>query len=137
MRRMFAAAFMATVLMTSAMPVSAGIGAGGFVGSMVVGAVAGSCTKGGPHTDPSGVGLRLPVPGQSLNRHWRITTDHFSWLDTNGHVVVDGALALCGKLTGVAGIGAACGWHKGYAGVGTIYANRNQTVPVMGVNDAG
>lgn len=138
--RRSAAVLSVLILSLSASPASAGFGVGVFQGTASVGLTAGDCAKSGPNTNPSGQGLGLPStsPPDNINGFWRLESMNFVvWSDTNGNIVPDGGMDICGKLTDVAGIGAACGMSKGYAGVGKIYSDPTNTDPIIGLNDVG
>lgn len=132
-------AAVAMMLGLMVLPASAGAGVGVFNGVASVGQTAGACSKAGPNTNPSGAGLGLPGPNQNINGFWRlVAVDALVLVQSNmPNTVTDGGLDVCGKLTDVAGVGAACGMSKGYAGVGHIFSDNANTTPIIGLNDVG
>lgn len=82
------------------------VDAGTFTGTATV-SQGGACGSGAQ-------GLGLPAPNQNINGSWE--------LDTRVSAIVHGPgdLFACGKLTSVAGVGAACGMSKGYDGDGDV-----------------
>ena len=103
-------------------------GVGVFEGQAVVGKVPGACTKGEPFTNPSGKGIGIPLdlagtpkgPGE-VHAYWRLNTNLTgAGLDNTTPSGPTFNLDACGKLRGVAGIGAACGMSNGYDGIGRL-----------------
>lgn len=85
----------------------ASAGAGVFAGNAQVSQGSAPCGTGSP-------GLGLPALNQNKNGSYRLVTAVTDVINGSG------TLDICGKLTSVAGIGAACGMSKGYAGTGSI-----------------